>query len=355
MIKFFVEKENITGSTVYIDDRDDVRHLVRVLRSKIGDRIVISDKSEWEYEAEIEEISKDEVKLRITDKQKIASEPETKVVLYQGVPKGSKMEAIIQKCVELGVDSIVPVFMERTIVTDNGSFHKKVGRWQKISDEAVKQCKRGRIPKVYGAVDFDEMLGDIAADGYSLVLLAYENEDGRTIKDALREYSERTRPKNQGEGMTEKCMTEAGSDELCFNLAKNGEDAASVKADSEHEKICDKYILKNANATDKVAIIIGPEGGFDDEEIEKAKTFFRKNEVNGSGESLIDDKADNFPTKAVKDAEGAPTAASRNGETIGSEVILRPEFEIVSLGKTILRTETAGQAALAMVMYELEL
>ena len=270
MIKFFVEKENIAGNAVYIDDRDDVKHLVKVLRAKEGDKVFISDKTEWEYETEIEVISKDEVKLRIVDKQKMATEPVTKVTLYQGIPKGSKMESIIQKCVELGIEAVVPVFMERTVVTDNGSFHKKIERWQKISDEAVKQCKRGRIPEVFEPLNFDEMLGEIAKGDYSLVLLPYENEDCRTVKDALREYTYRA-----------------------------GKHAAS-------------------GHNDKIAVIIGPEGGFDDREIEKTKSVLGYSENKGASGS-------------------------------------HPKLEIVSLGKTVLRTETAGPTALAMVMYELEL
>lgn len=278
MIKFFVEKENIAGKAVYIDDRDDIRHLVKVLRAKAGDRVLISDKAEWEYETEIESISRDEVRLRIIDKQKMATEPETRAVLYQGIPKGSKMETIIQKCVELGIDSIVPVFMDRTVVTDSGGFHKKTERWQKISDEAVKQCKRGRIPEVCEPLDFDGMLAEIAGGDYSIVILPYENEEGRTIKEALREYAEGVLPLKSG----------------------------------------------------RVAIIIGPEGGFAESEIEKAKAVLGRNETCQSGETIRDDEIEKY-------------------------IPPRRELEIVSLGKTILRTETAGPTALAMVMYELEL
>ena len=92
--------------------------------------------------------------LKILDKQKFATEPATRVTLYQGVPKASKMETVIQKTVEMGVDTIVPVFMERTVVVEKGNFGKKLDRWNKIAAEAVKQCKRGIIPCVTESHDF---------------------------------------------------------------------------------------------------------------------------------------------------------------------------------------------------------
>ncbi len=208
-------------------------------------KIDISDGSLWEYETELEEITCDCATLRILDKQKCASEPETRVTLYQGVPKGSKMETVIQKTVEMGVDTIVPVFMERTIVVEKGNFNKKLVRWQKIADEAVKQCKRGMIPKVEESRSFQEMTSELS--DYDLVICPYENEESYTIKECLQSLK------------------------------------TPVK---------------------KVAIIIGPEGGFSDKEADLMKN-------------------------------------------IGAA--------LVTLGKTILRTETAGLAALAMVMYELEL
>ena len=248
MSKFFVDPSAISGSHIYIEDKNDLHHLTKVLRGKVGMKIDISDGDEWEYETELEELTADCATLKILDKQKFASEPEVRVTLFQGVPKASKMETVIQKTVEIGVDSIVPVFMERTVVVEKGNFGKKLDRWQKIADEAVKQCKRGIIPQVRENCTFKEMMNQL--DDYDLVICPYENEDGYYMKDCLRKAAE------------------------------------------------------GGNAPKKVAIIIGPEGGFADKEID-----------------------------ALKDA-GA---------------------EIVTLGKTILRTETAGLVALTMVMYELEL
>lgn len=248
MSRFFVKPQDIEDKYIYLTDKQDLHHMKKVLRMSIGDEMDVSDGAAWEYHVEIESLDDKEAVLLILDKQKFAREPELLVTLYQGIPKASKMEEIIQRCVELGVNSIVPVFMERTVVVDKGNFGKKLDRWQKISDEAVKQCKRGIIPDVQDTVKFKEALDTLP--NHDLILFPYENEDNRTIKDCLRE------------------------------------------------------VVASGNKPKTVAIIIGPEGGFADKEA------------------------------AMLDEIGA---------------------ERVSLGKTILRTETAGPAALAMTMYELEL
>lgn len=278
MIKFFVGAEAVSGSNIYIEKKEDIKHLSKVLRAKVGDKVCISDGGDWEYETEIADIGEACVTLRILDKQKPAREPRTRVTLYQGIPKAQKMETVIQKTVEMGVDCIVPVFMERTVVTDKGQFAKKLARWQKISDEAVKQCKRSRIPEVREPISFAEMAAELAggqgadggprpASGYDMVICPYENEEGRSIKDALRLPHD-----------AELCGSEPP-----HQVAQGG-----------------------GGAPERIALIIGPEGGFADAEIARLEE---------------------------------PDIAA----------------EIVTLGKTILRTETAGLAALAMIMYELEL
>lgn len=245
MARFFVDSSDVSEKTIIIRSKEDIKHITKVLRLKEGDKLEISDSTEWEYEVEIDFIDSEVVETVILDKQKFAREPEIKVTLFQGIPKQSKMETIVQKCVELGVYSIVPVFMDRTVVVDKGKFDKKIERWQKISAEAVKQCKRGIVPEVCDAIKSKELPD--AVKEYDLILFPYEIETGRTIKDALKGLE---------------------------------------------------------NKPESVAIIIGPEGGFSDKEAD-----------------------------ALKAANA----------------------DCVSLGKTILRTETAGLAALSMVMYELEL
>ncbi len=246
MRRFFVPPENVGENVIVIDDRDDLHHMRRVLRLTPGDELDISDSAEWEYRARLITLGDDRAEAQILDKQRFAAEPETRITLFQGIPKQGKMETIVQKSVELGVAAIVPVFMARTVVADKGNFDKKIQRWQKIADEAVKQCRRGVIPQVSAAVRA-EALPELLT-GYDLVLIPYENEDETSIKDVLR-----------------------------------SDDAA---------------------AAGNIALIIGPEGGFAAEEVERAA------------------------------AAGA---------------------KAVSLGRTVLRTETAGPAAIAMIMYEKEL
>ena len=145
MARFFVDSSDVQDKSIFIRSKEDIKHIAKVLRLKEGDVLEISDSTEWEYEAEIQYIDQEVVELMIMDKQKFAREPEVRVTLFQGIPKQSKMETIVQKCVELGVYSIVPVFMDRTVVVDKGKFDKKIERWQKVSSEAVKQCRRGFI------------------------------------------------------------------------------------------------------------------------------------------------------------------------------------------------------------------
>ena len=245
MSRFFVDASDVGDRTIDIVSREDIRHITKVLRLSAGDRIEVSDSAQWEYEAEIISVEDTCVEARILDKQKFAREPQVHVTLFQGIPKQSKMETVVQKCVELGVYSIVPVFTERTVVADKGNFEKKRQRWQKVSAEAVKQCRRGIIPQIGRELKFQQMIQQLSA--FDLVVFPYENETGKTIKDSLR-------------GLAQK--------------------------------------------PEKVALIIGPEGGFSDTEAQTLKDL---------------------------------------------------DADCVTLGKTILRTETAGLAALSMIMYELEL
>ena len=275
MSKFFVDPSAVSGAHIYMEDKDDLHHLRKVLRARPGMELDISDGDCWEYRTCLEELTEDCATLKILDKQKFATEPATRVTLYQGVPKASKMETVIQKTVEMGVDTIVPVFMERTVVVEKGNFGKKLDRWQKIAAEAVKQCKRGIIPRVAESYDFDRMLAELS--NYDMIICPYENEDGLTIKDFLRGAA--------GAPGQDYAGTGHGSVSASETTGSGGAMAPGPQAR-------------------RIALIIGPEGGFSDGEIERLK------------------------------AAGAAT---------------------VTLGKTILRTETAGMAALAMIMYELEL
>lgn len=184
MRRFFVSPEDVGEETIVIDDREDIRHMKKVLRLSKGDEIDISDSTEWEYRTEIILLDDEKAEARILDKQRFTAEPKVRVTLFQGIPKQGKMETIVQKSVELGVAAIVPVFMARTVVTDKGNFEKKIQRWQKVADEAVKQCRRGVIPQVSRPMKLREMIDKL--EDFDMVLFPYENERGITIKDVLR-------------------------------------------------------------------------------------------------------------------------------------------------------------------------
>ena len=242
MTRFYVEPEFIEENHIAITDAEDIHHFHKVLRGKKGDEVVISDGISYEYDCVVTDISKERIDLDISSKREFASEPALDVTLYQGVPKGSKMDDVIRKCIEVGVKKVVPVKTDRVDVSEKGSNMKnRLIRWRKIAKEASKQCQRGVIPEIRDYVTNEEMYQELS--DYDLVVWPYELEKSTTIKERLRGK----RPKT-------------------------------------------------------VALIIGPEGGFSDAEAE---------------------------------------ALSR--------------YQAVTLGKTTLRTETAGVAALSMIMYELEL
>lgn len=242
MHRFFVDTSCIDNDTVTITG-DDVQHISRVLRLKCGDSLEICDTCGTDYLCNISSVTKDTIISDIVRKFPTCTESGLNITLYQGIPKSDKLEYIIQKSVELGVNRIVPVAMKRTVVKlKNASL--KTERQQKISLEAAKQSRRGIVPKVDCPLSFDDMLEKIKKSTDALNILAYENEMQNNIKDVLTSNKE----------------------------------------------------IKNIN------IIIGPEGGFDEEEIESAK------------------KAD---------------------------------INIVTLGPRILRCETAPIAVISAVMYEL--
>ena len=209
MHKFFADPESIGESSIKICG-DDAHHLSKVLRLKEDDDVIVCDKNGTDYYCGIESITKDEVVCRIFKKQISDTEPNICITLYQGVPKGDKLETVIQKCVELGCVKIVPVAMKRSVAVIKDK-EKKKQRMQKIAYEAAKQCGRAKIPEVSLCMSFKEALADsVSAD---LKLLAYESETENSLKSAL------------------------------FN---------------------------NKNAKN-ISLFIGPEGGFSDEEVSLAK------------------------------------------------------------------------------------
>lgn len=244
MYNFFVNDDCRQGDR-YIITGADHNHIKNVLRMKVGDTILISVNGKSDL-CQIETIDNDEITTPIIEEDYQNTELPLQIHLFQGLPKSDKMELIIQKAVELGVYSITPIEMKRCIVKlDDKKKKSKQMRWQAISESAAKQSKRNTIPEINEIVSYKAALA--VAKELDLLLVPYENEDGiLSTKEAL-------------------------------------------------------TALKNAKS---VGIIIGPEGGFDDAEIEQAK-----------------------------DAGG----------------------KTISLGKRILRTETAAITAVGMCMLYTEM
>lgn len=255
MYKFFVPNTQIKENEIYITGTD-VNHISNVLRLKLNDKILISSKDENQeiertYVSQIIKFSKDSVVCKIIDIVAKSVESNINIDLFQGLPKADKMEYIIQKTTELGVKKIIPVNMSRCVVKiDNKSEGKKITRWQKIAEVAAKQSKRDVIPKIENILKIEDICKNI--DKYDIILLAYENESNITLKDEL------------------------------LTLKKN------INSD------------KKLN----IGIVIGPEGGLSDIEVDK---------------------------------------------------LIKANAKCVSLGKRILRTETAPIVMISDIIYEFEL
>lgn len=243
MHKFFVPEASFSDGFVNIEG-EDVKHIYRVLRLKEGEKININNCLGTEFLSEIVTISKTNVNCKILGKVDINNESPIQISLYQGLPKAAKMDLIVQKATELGVMSVTPIITERVVVKNEIGEYKKIDRWNRIALEACKQSKRTIIPKVNSVIDFQKLTEQLK--NVDLVIVPYENQEEIGLKNVMQKL--------------------------------------------------DKNKIKT------VAIIIGPEGGFEKEEIE-----------------------------AFKKLGG----------------------HIVTLGPRILRTETAGFVCASLLMYEL--
>ena len=246
MQRFFVEPHQIDEEAHQIHiTGSDVNHISNVLRMKTGEELWISDGSKYEYRCTIESFEPDEVLLHIVYSQEPEYELPCRIYLFQGLPKEDKMELIIQKAVELGAYEIIPVETKRCVVKlDGRKSAKKTARWQQISESAANQSKRMLIPNVHEVLTFREALK--YAESMDVRLVPYE-------------------------------------------LARGMQET--------------KEILAGIEPGQSVGIFIGPEGGFEEKEIETA--------IEGGAKPI-------------------------------------------TLGRRILRTETAGLAILSVLMFQLE-
>lgn len=214
MPRFFVKNEQIKEKQIIIIG-EDVKHIKSVVRKQIGDNIEICNQETGiAYNCQIIKIEENQIINKIVSEIK-SEEEHIKVDIFQGLPKADKMELIIQKSVELGANSIIPVKMERCIVKlDGKDENKKIERWQKIAESAAKQCGRNNIPQVKHLVNIKDISSLIKE--YDAIIVAYENEKENSIKSEIQSL-----------------------------------------------KLLDKKL--------KIGIVIGPEGGLDLKEVEQMK------------------------------------------------------------------------------------
>lgn len=152
---------------------DDARHIARSLRMQSGEALILCDSIGTDYNCEIERITEDSVAVRVLSFCETVAEPAVKVTVYQGLPKADKMDGIVQKAVETGATRIVPVLTGRCVSRPDGpAAAKKAARWQKIAVEAAKQSGRGVIPQVAPLTSFREAVREAAQNGE--VLLFFE-------------------------------------------------------------------------------------------------------------------------------------------------------------------------------------
>lgn len=244
MYHFFVTQDQIADGYVTITG-PDVNHIRNVLRMKVGEQIGIRDGISKNYICEVEQMESEAVRAKILSVEEDSSELPAKIYLFQGLPKSDKMELIIQKAVELGVYQIIPVATRRAVVKlDKKKEESKIKRWNAIAESAAKQSGRMIIPEVTGVMTLKEAY-------------AYAGELDQNL--------------------------------IPYELAEGMEET--------------KTIISSLRAGMKIGIFIGPEGGFDIEEVELAK-----------------------------------------------ELGICP----ITLGRRILRTETAGLTILSILMFQLE-
>lgn len=186
MPRFFANLSQINDNSIVING-EDAKHIGVVLRMKKNDKLIVCDGQNTDYSCIIKDISKDLIQLEILEKERNSIEPKIKIKLYQSIPKIDKMEFIIQKCIEVGVDEIIPTVTERTIVKiDKNKINSKYERWNKIAESASKQCMRGKIPKISKPISFLEALNK--SKSTDLALIPYEYEKLNKLRLSLQDF-----------------------------------------------------------------------------------------------------------------------------------------------------------------------
>ena len=185
-MRIYCPRANITRDRIIISDPGQIHHLSSVKRLKKGDRVVVFDGESQEYECVIDSIAKNKVELSVLKVRKTAS-AELTLTLACALPKKVKMDYIIEKTVELGVDRIIPIKTERTIVEYSPEKAKeKLKRWQAIAIEASKQCGRIKLPQIEPISEFNKVVTQ--AKDYKLAVIPYLGLDNKPLKDIFHDF-----------------------------------------------------------------------------------------------------------------------------------------------------------------------
>ncbi|HHT73137.1 MAG TPA: 16S rRNA (uracil(1498)-N(3))-methyltransferase [Firmicutes bacterium] len=180
--RFFLTDQNVIGEKVRITG-EDAHHITRVLRLQAGDHVEVAFGSGEIGIVELTSVKSDGVEGDVVQRFRSYQEPPIRLRLYQGLAKGDKMDFVIQKAVELGVKEIVPFTSQYTVVKlEASAAEKRLRRWQRIADEAAKQCLRAELPVVRPLISFEQVLADLKEGPKDeLVLLPYEHEEKQGI------------------------------------------------------------------------------------------------------------------------------------------------------------------------------
>lgn len=181
MPRFFIPAEAAaSGGQIWLRG-PQADHVRRSLRMQPGQPLTVCDGQGSDYPCVIDGFEEGAVRLRVLRREPSAGEPSIEVTLYQGLPKGDKMDVIVQKAVELGVSAIVPVAMARSVVRLEDKADKKQARWQRIADEAAGQSERGRLPVVLPPQTFCEVIPHLAGEA---TVVCYEG-GGRPLAEGV--------------------------------------------------------------------------------------------------------------------------------------------------------------------------
>ena len=178
MNRFFV---NDIGPDWAVIEGEDLKHLASVLRLRKGDHVMLSDGRGSECEGEIEHLEPGKARVKTGPWRPCVSEPHHKLTLFQCLPKAGKMETIIQKCTELGMNALVPTLSARCVVQPGRDFDKKLQRYGKVAREAAMQSHRGFVPEVLPLVELKK--ADLSI--FDTVYVAYEGEKEQSLKHVM--------------------------------------------------------------------------------------------------------------------------------------------------------------------------